>query len=209
MMRLNGRAKEQIGVVFLYDPVPVDKIQLDLLKTFFPSVTSYLPDQEVVTAESSETETWAQIYSARTEFIDQNEASGFSTDRLEPIKVLLSALPPLRVKSFGVNLNIKGTVEGYDVAGAFVTQTFVKDLEQLERKLGAKVFASAQRFTYGELSRYYDVRVSPETLQSPIVYVQLHRHIEGEIADANRLFEQTKSAFEEGLKELDRVTDLL
>jgi hypothetical protein len=209
MMKLTGRAKEQMGVVLLYDPVPLEKVSLDQLKTHFPSVTSYLPEEEALTAESNEKKRWVQIFSARTEFVDQNDATEFSADALDPIKILLSAMPPLRVKAFGVNFHLKGTVEGYLVAGDFVTSAFVKDLERLETKLGAKIIASAQRFTYGAPARYYDVRVTPETLQGSGLHVQLHRHVEGEIADPGRLFEQLKFAFDEGIKELDRIVDIL
>jgi len=208
-MKLKDRVKGQIGVIYLYDPIPLEKVSLDQLKAHFPSVASYLPESEVLTAESTEAKIWAQIFSARTEFVEQNEATEYSASSLDPIRALISALPPLRVRSFGINFDIKGTVDGYHDAGEFVTKTFIKDVDKLQEKLGAKLIASAQRFTYGEPSRYYDVRVTPEEVQSPVVHVQLHRHVEGEIADANRLFDQTKSGFEDGFKEFNRIVELL
>lgn len=208
-MNLTGRAKTQIGVVLLYDPVPLDKVSLDRLKTHFPSVTSYLPEQEAVTAESTEEKRWAQIFTTRTEFVDQNEGTAFSAAAIEPLNILLGALPPLRIRSFGINLHVRGTVEGFQVAGEFLTKTFVKGVDQLQEKLKAKIIATAQRFTYGETSKYYDVRVTPETLDGPVVHVQLHRHVEGEIADAARLFSETSSEFDAGVKELERLVQLL
>jgi hypothetical protein len=208
-MKLVEQSKQQLGVVFLYDPIPLEKVGLDDLKTCFPTVTSFLPQDEVVTAESPDTKTWAQIFSARTEFVDHNEEKPFSPDELAPIKALLSALPPLQVKSFGVNLHIKGKVQGYELAGPYVTETFMRDSKHLEKKLGAPIIASAQRFTYGELARYYDIRVTPAELRGPFLHVQLHRHIQLEIAQPDRLLEQTKLALTDGIAELARVTDLL
>src|SRR5579863_1089356 len=208
-MKLVEQSRQQVGVVFLYDPLPLEKVSLDLLKADFPTVTSFLPDEEILTAESTEKKVWAQIFSSRTEFVDQNVGGEFSLADLKLVERLLSALPPLQVKSFGVNLHVRGTAEGYEVAGRYVTENFLKSPDALEEKLGAKIIASAQRFSYGDVAKYYDVRITPEELSGPLLHLQMHRHVDLQVSESQRLFEATEAAFSESLIELGRIIKLL
>jgi hypothetical protein len=208
-MKLSQRARRQTGVVFIYDPIPMAKISLDALKTAFPKVTSFVPEDEMLLVESPDQKVWAQVFSARLEYANQIDSKDFSDDELHALKPLLTGLPPIKVKSFGVSLHIAGRVDGFELAGAYLTKTLLKDHEVLEKKLGAKIIASAQRFTYGEPTNYYDVRFSPADLRGPTLNIHFHGHRDVEIVDAERILSEVKSSFDACRAELDRLIDLV
>lgn len=206
-MNIRSREPFQSTVALLYDPIPLDKITLDGLKKDFPKIQSLVED-EFLYIESAETKTRAHIFSARLDYLSRAEAD-FSENQLRLLSSVLSAMPPLRVKGIGVNLHVRCSIEGVSDAGIFTTKRYLRDAEELEKRLGSKIIASAQRITYGEPSAYYDLRVTPKDLGGELLQVHLRKHRNLELTDPDRIVEESLAGFNQANRELARLLDLL
>ena len=206
-MKYDQRTVHQTAVVYLYDPIPLDKVLLDTLKLHFPRVVA-IPDQEVILAESPDLKVTTQIQTARIEYTDQS-GTDFDATNLKLLANLLNIMPPFNLKAYGINLHLRAKVSGYALAGAYAKEAFLADWKTLEGKLGQKIIGSAHRFLYGELTKYFDVRITPVELDGELLHFQVHMHKELHLTDWERILDETLAGQAETVKELARLEELL
>lgn len=206
-MRVSRREPSQISLTYFYDPIPLDKVALDAMKDHFASVQSF-PDWEMVFVESTEQKKSAHILSARLDYTD--EATGeFEARNLDLVRVLFKALPPVAVKSLGVALVLKVVVEGEKDAGIYATEHFVQMPARLADKLGARIIASATRITYGEPRNFFDLRITPSDIGDEVLHLQLRKQKTADLADGDRIYDETVTAYKETSTEMTRLLELL
>jgi hypothetical protein len=206
-MKFSQRKNQQASLVYLYDPIPLEKVSLDTLKAQFSRVVA-VPDLEVIVAESIERKLKAQIQTARLEYTDESGGE-FLPKQLEPIPILLRALPPLNIKAFGMNLHVRAVMEGYNDAGAYSMESFLANAKKLEEKLKSKLLSSSERFIYGEPTNFFDLRITPVELGGEWLHLQLHRHKDLHLTDSERIYQETMTVHAETIKELARLEQIL
>lgn len=206
-MKYDKRFVHQSAIVYLYDPVPLEKVSLDALKVCFERVVA-LPDLEAIHAEAPQARAKVQILTARTEYTDESGAEFDKTD-LAPIQTILKAMPPFNLKAYGINLHLRLIPSGYTMAGAYTTDNYLANSKALEAKLGGKILASGHRFLYGEMAKYFDVRLTPVKLDGELLHLQLHMHKDLHLTDAERILQETHVGHGEAVKELARLEELL
>lgn len=202
-MNTSRREPFQISVSYLYDPIPLGKVELDALKDSFPEVQS-LSESEVIFADAAQKKQRAQIQSARLDYVDE-EPGEFRTKDLGVLKVLLKALPNLLVKALGVTLYLKVVVEGQKDAGLYTINRFLNLQHLTEEALGAKLIAAATRITYGEPTKFFDLRVTPDDIGSDLLYLHLRNHMVTNLADSARIYEESATIYQEACNEMDRL----
>jgi hypothetical protein len=207
-MNLTKTEPVQAVLVYLYDPIPLDRIGLDGLKGLFGSVT-FAADQGMVLAESGDNKTRVQIQSARLEFVVQQVESFGKSDLEGLIPGMLRALPLMGVKSFGINLHVRCTVADVKDGGLMLSSKFLAGGTELEGKLKAKIIASAHRFSYGEPTAYFDVRLTPEAIGGEWIHIVLHRHRDESLTDTDRVLEETVREHDQTTVELHKLLELL
>lgn len=198
---------EEFGIVYLYDPIPLDKVSLDDLKKSFPQVAQQ-PGQEIF-LDAPERDQRARILSARMDYVDQKTTNTLSELTTEPLEQILRALPSPKIKSIGISLDLRYKLVDVTDAAAFTTRHFLKDAAQLQEKLGANIFASSQRFTYGELVKYYDVTVGPAAMTGAVFTINLYSHLSIELIDPDRIYQETVVSKEAAIVEVQRIQTLL
>ncbi len=206
-MNFSQRKPFQTAVVYLYDPIPLEKVALDSLKLRFPRVV-FVPEQELIIAESPEQKTKTQILTARLEFTDDS-GTEFSRTDLSVIGNLLQAMPPLNVKAYGVNLLLRVVIADYENAGLYTTERFLSEFKSLEQNLGARIIASAHRLFYGEPANYFDLRLTPLEIIGEWLHLQLHRHKDIHLTDSERILQETVTGHRETIEELARLERIL
>jgi len=206
-MKYRDKSLIQNALVLIYDPVPLDKVALDVLKQSFSNVAS-LPEQGVVLVEHNDMKIRALVGTAKLEFTNnsQKEFSESDYDLLGPI---LQALPPLRVKGCGINLHSRFILDEFPIAGVYGKSRLLAQPAELEAKLGAPIFATAHRIFYGEPDLHFDLRITPVDLAGPWLHVQLHRHKTISLTDPEMMKQQALSELRDTIVELQRTTDVI
>lgn len=206
-MNLATRDPFQLAISYLYDPISLDKVELDTLKDEIGGV-QYSPEAEQVYAESAEKKLKAQILSARLDYIDENSGD-FDTRDLSAVKKLLRALPSVNLKGFGVTLYLRAAVVGEKDAGIYLMRHFLANADGLQRKLNAAIIADAHRVTYGHSSGYFDLRLTPDQIGGEILHLHLRKHQETSLKDCDRIFDETVVARQQTASELQRLLEIL
>jgi hypothetical protein len=206
-MKLVKREQFQTAVSYLYDPIPLDKVGLDVLKEAFVGVESD-PDSEFIYAQSVEQKRKAQILTARMDFIDESGAE-FAEGGLPAIRILLRALPPISVKGLGVTMSFRAVVEGEKDAGVYTSKRFLAGYQELVDKLKSPIIAGLHRFTYGEPASYFDARFTPVEMGGEWLHLQLRKHRDANLADSDRIIKETLDVQREVDVEFGRLIDIL
>ena len=206
-MRFSNREPLQAAMSYLYDPIPLDKVGLDVLKEVFVGVEAD-PDAEFIYAQTSEQKRKAQILTARLDFLDEPGAT-FENGGIAAIKILLRALPPISVKGIGITLTFKAVVEGEKDAGIYATKKFLARSEELSKNLGAPILAGMYRFTYGEAANYFDARFTPVQMAGEWLQLQLRKHKDTNLADPDRIIKETLDVHMATVVEFDRLFEIL
>jgi len=197
----------QTTLVYIYNPIPVEKVSIDLLKKGFPTVVN-ISEQGLLLAESPEKKTKVQIGTTRLEYTNNSEEE-FSTSVLGLLGDVLGAMPPVDIKAVGANLHIRAVPKDCSNASAYTTEAFLANAKELEEKLGAPLIHTACRIMYGQPSNFFDLRVTPLEIQSEWLHVQLHYHLQENLADTERIVEQTHACLEQAIRELDRLKGII
>jgi hypothetical protein len=206
-MKLAKREPSQIAVSYLYDPIPLDKVGLDVLKEAFVGVESD-PDSEFIYVQSVEQKRKAQILTARLDFLDDSGAD-FENNGLATLRILLRALPPISVKGLGVTLSFRAVVEGEKDAGTYITKKFLAGYQELTQKLNSPIIAGMHRFTYGDPASYFDARFTPVQMGGEWLNLQLRKHRDANLADSDRIIKETLDVQKEIVVEFARLLDML
>lgn len=206
-MEFTQRKNVQCATVYIYDPIPLEKISIDHLKKTFPSVVSF-SEAGVLIAESPEKKTRVQVGVTRLEYSNSSE-DDFSSSSLDQLGDAMGAMPPVNVKALGANLHIRATLKDFPNASAYTTQFFLANAASLQEKLGSQVIHTACRIMYGQPSSFFDLRVTPLEIQSEWLHVQLHYHVEKNLADSERIVAESLACLEETIRELDRLKDIV
>jgi hypothetical protein len=206
-MKLVQRDGLQTAVSYLYDPIPLDKVGLDVLKEAFVGVESD-PDAEFIYAQSVEKKIKAQVLTARLDFLYESDAE-FENDALAAIKILLRALPPINVKGLGVTQSFKAIIDGEKDAGVYSTKKFLAGYQELTEKLKSPIIAGLHRFTYGDSTNYFDARFTPVQLAGEWLHLQLRKHKDVNLADSDRIIKETLDVQREVVVEFARLLEIL
>jgi hypothetical protein len=209
-MPIATRVPKELVVVYLYDPVPLSKFNLDPIRnqTAFSGVGSV---EEGIFLLSPEKKVRATIQTSRLEYTDENE-EGFESRELATLCDLWQHLPPLCVKAFGVNVNMRQTMEGRPNSGEFIRDKFLAGAREMEQMLSRPIIGTATRIVYGEAHEYFDLRITPLELAGVAgapLHVQLHYHKDVQLTDAERLTQETQQAVGATLGELVRLDHFL
>ena len=206
-MKLAQREPFQTAFSYLYDPIPLDKVALDVLKEAFGGVESD-PDSEFIYAQSVEQKRRAQVLTARLDFIDES-GTEFENGGLAALKALLRALPIISVKGLGVTLSFRAVVEGEKDAGIYATKRFLAEYEGLAEKLKSPIIAGLYRFTYGEPQNYFDARFTPTQMGGEWLHMQLRKHKDTNLTDGDRIIKETLDIRREAVVEFARLIEII
>jgi hypothetical protein len=198
----------QYALVFLYDPIPLEKVSLDLLKSQFSDGAAYSADEKVVVGGSTEEGRRVQIQTARLEYTKDNPES-FVANLTAPIETVLGALPPLAIKALGINLFLRGVGKGVEPPTVASSLMLFGEVDTVQRKLSGKLIATAQRVLYGDSKEYFDLRVTPLGLAENTLQIQLHKHKDLDISDTKRILQETAEAHRQTIVELARLQEIL
>jgi hypothetical protein len=200
------RLPQELAVVYLYDPVPLDKFALDPVRAQTP-FSGVLTFPEAILLFSPEKRIKAQVQTGRLEYTDESER-GFEARELSPLKQLWKVLPLLSVKAYGVNVHVRIRIEGCR-AGAFVRDKFLCPVAGFETRLGKPIIGSATRIMYGQTDEFFDVRLTPLDVDTDWLYMQLHYHKAISITDTERVVAETDAALGSTLQELLRLEAII
>ena len=206
-MGFTQKTTKATGIVYLYDPVPLDRVQLDILKECFSKVVS-MSDEQMILAQHSDPRMSVEIQIARLMYNNES-AKEFAERNFQSVKDILRAMPPIHVRAFGVNLHLRVVMPGFESAGTYSTQSFLANHKKLEEKLDAEIIGSAHRFVYGNAANYFELRLTPLELGSEWLHLQLHMHKELHLTDSDRIYEETIAANNRAIHELGRLEKIL
>jgi len=206
-MEFDQRKNVQTTLIYIYNPIPVEKVSIDLLKKEFPTVVS-ISEQGLLLAESPEKKIKVQIGVTRLEYSNNSEEE-FSTSALDLLDDVMGAMPPVDIKAVGANLHIRVIPKDFSNASAYTTEAFLANAKELEEKLGAPLIHTASRIIYGQPSDFFDLRITPLEIQSEWLHIQLHHHVQETLADSERIITESKTCLEQTIRELDRLKSIV
>lgn len=199
------REPRETAIVLLYDPKDLTEIHLDRVRTESPfEVIISAKSLQAILLTSEEHSTRASIQPTRLEFT-QDLRSPFEERSLEDLRILLTVLPELSVRGFGLNYMLWLTVSGYKIGGQFIRDRFLQQPTPFEKILGGGPFASATRMIFGEPEEYRDIRLTPPELSSEAVVLQYHYHKEESLRDKDRIYRLISDRYPEEVKTLGGI----
>ena len=195
-------------IIILFDPVAIEKVSIDKIKssTLFNFTAGF--GSEIIVLKSNKSPVEAEFHTTKLEYVDRNTVE-FEKRSLEELGKLLKSLPDISVKAIGINLFLTIKIGGEKTTAEYIRDTFLKDTQKLEKKLGKTIIQNSTRIFYGSPNDYYDLRLTPISFSEPDLGVQLHYHKDIHIIDTDKLIKMIKEFFEKTLQELGKVTNIL
>ncbi len=208
-MPIKNIQHKNVDIVYLYDPLSLDQLWIDKIRdakleeSKLFNIISLLEDQALI-LESSKRKIRSTIQVSRLEYGDRSGVV-FRERNLEPLEILLKCLPYFKVKAIGVNLHSSGELENTSTPGKYITDTFIKNPDDIQKKLNKPIIGTSVRLFYGEKMDHYDLRIQPQNLSDNIISISLHKHKDIDVVDRERLMEITKEMFSQVSEENDKI----
>ncbi len=186
--KLTNIEPSDTALVLLYDARELAEVQLDKLRAQTPfEVLISAKQVQAILLSSDERSEKVTIQPTRIEF-RQELRIPFEERSLEDLQVLLELLPELSVKAFGLNYTLSFSTDGYETAGQFLRDRFLKQPTGLDEVLGGQLISNSSRMIFGDPEHYRDIRLTPADLKSNVVVLQYHYHKEESVKDKRRMF---------------------
>jgi hypothetical protein len=186
--KLNQIEQRDTSLVLLFDAMDLSEIQLDRVRSSTPFELVVSAKQvQAIFLSSEQNSMKVTIQPTRMEFVEELRTP-FEARSHEELRRLLTALPELSVRAFGINYTVFITVDGYASGGQFVRDRFLTKPTGFEQAMGGESATSATRMVFGEPDDYRDIRLTPVDLQSETVVLQYHCHKEASAKDRERVF---------------------
>src|SRR5262245_45212101 len=135
-MQFSEFRHKNLHVVFLFDPITVDTISIDSLKSSSAfKIISFISEATIggVLALASD-KLKVTIQSNRLEYKDESEAP-FTNRKLDELWKLLRLLPRFSVKAYGITFFSRLIPASEETAGRYIATGYIKDNANLEKTL--------------------------------------------------------------------------
>lgn len=179
---------QDASVVLLFDQKDLMEIQLDAIRRQgrFDAVTAVKQLDAVVLGSEQHSER-VTIQATRLEYRLELRTP-FAERSLDGLDKLLSLLPELSVRSFGVNFSMAFVADGIAPGGQFISQRFVKQPTGIDDADLGPLFSSSIRMLFGSPELHTDIRITPVDLLGGRLVFQYHTHRDEIVKDRERLY---------------------
>lgn len=207
-MELSNQQFLLVNVVYVYDMSPLEKISLDKLKEKFqlPEI-AYNRDLNIIIFGNAEDKWRVSIESTKMSYIDENR-SPFKDRKLENLYELFG-LVSFKIKAYGVNLHIQGTVDNPANAAEYIRDMFLSNRQVFEKSFGGEIFGYSTRFFLDKPEHHRDLRFFPVDLRGNSIRIDYHMHRDISIVDSEKLVQETKRSFEYSIVDFSKIIDNL